>query len=244
MPHAWPYRLIQEEKETTEQRAEELESRVGSGSLDTIANRWRTSPPLSERATPTTRTLQTRDYLQKYHTVSGESVIVVVDVVVPSFSRFGLFIFISPQFPLSPHNKFHILLWQFFLWYINNYLFVNYFFVIFTFLWFFYENLVFFFSLFPDIFFQLVNFPVTKNSSRFAGFQFVNGQFRFLYNYTSVLLTPYHLVCFKCAGIDCEVLGIYLLVFVTSRIFQIHFCKCSLNNASTGRWVAFPINSS
>nr|XP_022324865.1 liprin-alpha-1-like isoform X1 [Crassostrea virginica] len=61
-------RLIQEEKETTEQRAEELESRVGSGSLDTIANRWRTSPPLSERATPTTRTLQTRDYLQKYHT--------------------------------------------------------------------------------------------------------------------------------------------------------------------------------
>lgn len=82
-PHAWPYRLIQEEKETTEQRAEELESRVGSGSLDTIANRWRTSPPLSERATPTTRTLQTRDYLQKYHTVSGESVIVVVDVVVP-----------------------------------------------------------------------------------------------------------------------------------------------------------------
>ncbi|XP_062585958.1 liprin-alpha-1-like isoform X1 [Saccostrea cucullata] len=61
-------RLIQEEKETTEQRAEELESRVGSGSLDTIANRWRTSPPLSERATPTTRSLQTRDYLQKYHT--------------------------------------------------------------------------------------------------------------------------------------------------------------------------------
>lgn len=120
-PHAWPYRLIQEEKETTEQRAEELESRVGSGSLDTIANRWRTSPPLSERATPTTRTLQTRDYLQKYHTVSGESVIVVVDVVVPSFSRFGLFIFISPQFPLSPHSKFHILLWQFFfLRYINN----------------------------------------------------------------------------------------------------------------------------
>lgn len=117
-PHGWPYRLIQEEKETTEQRAEELESRVGSGSLDTIANRWRTSPPLSERATPTTRTLQTRDYLQKYHTVSGESVIVVVDVVVPSFSRFGLFIFISPQFPLSPHNKFLIFCDSFF--YIKN----------------------------------------------------------------------------------------------------------------------------
>lgn len=163
----------------------------------------------------------------------------------PSFSRFGLFIFISPQFPLSPHNKFHILLWQFFfLWYINNYSFFNYFFVTFTFLWLFYENLVFFFSLFPDIFFQLVNFPFTKNSSGFAGFQFVIGQFRFLYYYTSVLLTPYHLVCFKCAGIDWEVLGIYLLVFVTSRIFQIHFCKCSLNNTKTGRWIAFPINSS
>lgn len=106
------------------------------------------------------------------------------------------------------------------------------------------RKFILFFPSFLIFFFQLVNFPVTKNSSRFAGFQFVNGQFRFLYYYTSVLLTPYHLVCFKCAGIDCEVLGIYLLVFVTSRIFQIHFCKCCLNNASTGRWVAFPINSS
>ncbi|KAK3102611.1 hypothetical protein FSP39_012641 [Pinctada imbricata] len=61
-------RLIQEEKETTEQRAEELESRVGSGSLDTIVNRWRTSPPLSERSSPTPRTFQSREYLQKYHT--------------------------------------------------------------------------------------------------------------------------------------------------------------------------------
>lgn len=89
-----------------------------------------------------------------------------------------------------------------------------------TFLW----KFSIFFPSFLIFFFQLVNFPFTKNSSRFAGFQFVNGQFRFLYYYTSVLLTPYHLVCFKCAGIDCEVLGIYLLVFVTSRIFQIHFC--------------------
>lgn len=69
------FRLIQEEKESTEQRAEELESRVGSGSLDAIANRWRSgyersSPPLSGRSTPTPRSYQSRDYLQKYHTVS------------------------------------------------------------------------------------------------------------------------------------------------------------------------------
>lgn len=142
----------------------------------------------------------------------------------PSFSRFGLFIFISPQFPLSPHSKFHILLWQFFF---NDISTIIYFLIIFLlfshfcdFLW----KFSIFFPSFLIFFFQLVNFPFTKNSSRFAGFQFVNGQFRFLYYYTSVLLTPYHLVCFKCAGIDCEVLGIYLLVFVTSRIFQIHFC--------------------
>ncbi|KAK7479389.1 hypothetical protein BaRGS_00029381 [Batillaria attramentaria] len=68
-------RLIQEEKESTEQRADELESRVGSGSLDAIASRWRggggyerTSPPLSGRSTPTPRSSQSRDMLQKYHT--------------------------------------------------------------------------------------------------------------------------------------------------------------------------------
>lgn len=68
-------RLIQEEKESTEQRADELESRVGSGSLDAIASRWRggyerTSPPLSGRSTPTPRSSQSRDLLHKYHTVS------------------------------------------------------------------------------------------------------------------------------------------------------------------------------
>ncbi|XP_064602423.1 liprin-alpha-1-like isoform X2 [Liolophura sinensis] len=66
-------RLIQEEKESTEQRAEAIESRVGSGSLDAIATRWRSgyersSPPLSGRSTPTPRSYQSRDYLQKYHT--------------------------------------------------------------------------------------------------------------------------------------------------------------------------------
>ena len=72
-------RLIQEEKETTEQRAEELESRFGSGNLDNMANRWRversferSSPPMSGRSTPTPRpSFQSRDYLQqKYATVS------------------------------------------------------------------------------------------------------------------------------------------------------------------------------
>lgn len=59
-------RLIQEEKESTEQRAEEIESRVGSGSLDNLG-RFRSmssippypassltgsSPPNSGRSTP------------------------------------------------------------------------------------------------------------------------------------------------------------------------------------------------
>ena len=73
------YRLIQEEKETTEQRAEELESRVGSGTLDAVSGRWqrersfeRSSPPLSGRSTPTPRGYATapRDFLSKYNTVS------------------------------------------------------------------------------------------------------------------------------------------------------------------------------
>ena len=73
-------RLIQEEKQTTEQRAEELESRVGSGNLDAMAIRWRTersiersSPPVSGRSTPTPHTynMPPRDTsLQKYNTVS------------------------------------------------------------------------------------------------------------------------------------------------------------------------------
>lgn len=128
MPHAWPYRLIQEEKETTEQRAEELESRVGSGSLDTIANRWRTSPPLSERATPTTRTLQTRDYLQKYHTVSGESVIVVVDVVVPL--SLGLVCSFSSHFSFLYHPTVNFTFFREFFFYYGIST-ISYFFIIF-----------------------------------------------------------------------------------------------------------------
>ncbi|WAR01620.1 LIPA1-like protein [Mya arenaria] len=45
-------RLIQEEKETTEQRAEELESRVGSGSLEALAGRWPPSPIRSHPPSP------------------------------------------------------------------------------------------------------------------------------------------------------------------------------------------------
>ncbi|XP_013419469.1 liprin-alpha-1 isoform X2 [Lingula anatina] len=65
-------RLIQEEKETTEQRAEEIESRVGSGSLDISSRTWkagvsfdrdRASPPVSGRSTPTS----SRPSVQKYH---------------------------------------------------------------------------------------------------------------------------------------------------------------------------------
>ncbi|KAK7605510.1 hypothetical protein V9T40_007368 [Parthenolecanium corni] len=61
-------RLIQEEKQNTEARAEELESRVGSlehmnlGTLTRGRSFDKGSPPLSGRSTPQ------RDYLHKYHT--------------------------------------------------------------------------------------------------------------------------------------------------------------------------------
>ncbi|XP_075545664.1 PTPRF interacting protein alpha isoform X1 [Dermacentor variabilis] len=75
-------RLIQEEKQNTEQRAEELESRVGSSSLEPLGgllSRGRSfdrgSPPLSGRSTPPSSAgppphhSPQREYLPKYHTV-------------------------------------------------------------------------------------------------------------------------------------------------------------------------------
>lgn len=66
------YRLIQEEKQSTEARAEELESRVGSLEHMNLLVRGRSldrqSPELSGRSTPNS---PNRDYLHKYHTVSG-----------------------------------------------------------------------------------------------------------------------------------------------------------------------------
>ncbi|XP_053660345.1 liprin-alpha-1 [Anopheles marshallii] len=63
-------RLIQEEKQSTEARAEELESRVGSLEHMNLLARGRSmdrqSPPLSGSSTPNS---PNRDYLQKYHTV-------------------------------------------------------------------------------------------------------------------------------------------------------------------------------
>lgn len=65
------HRLIQEEKQSTEARAEELESRVGSLEHMNLLARGRSlerqSPPLSGRSTPNS---PNRDYLHKYHTVS------------------------------------------------------------------------------------------------------------------------------------------------------------------------------
>ncbi|XP_055613741.1 liprin-alpha-1 isoform X2 [Uranotaenia lowii] len=62
-------RLIQEEKQSTEARAEELESRVGSLEHMNLLARGRSierqSPPLSGRSTPSS---PNRDYLHKYHT--------------------------------------------------------------------------------------------------------------------------------------------------------------------------------
>ncbi|XP_055296220.1 liprin-alpha-1 isoform X21 [Sitodiplosis mosellana] len=66
-------RLIQEEKQSTEARAEELESRVGSlEHMNLLArgrsmDRDRQSPPLSGRSTPNS---PNRDYLHKYHTLN------------------------------------------------------------------------------------------------------------------------------------------------------------------------------
>jgi hypothetical protein len=62
--------LIQEEKQSTEARAEELESRVGSLEHMNLLSRGRSvdqqSPDLSGRSTPNS---PNRDYLHKYHTV-------------------------------------------------------------------------------------------------------------------------------------------------------------------------------
>ncbi|XP_011689327.1 PREDICTED: liprin-alpha-1 isoform X12 [Wasmannia auropunctata] len=71
-------RLIQEEKQSTEARAEELESRVGSLEHMNLLARGRSleraSPPLSGRSTPKSHHSPSRDYLHKYHTLqlSGE----------------------------------------------------------------------------------------------------------------------------------------------------------------------------
>ncbi|XP_014259458.1 liprin-alpha-1 isoform X15 [Cimex lectularius] len=64
-------RLIQEEKQSTEARAEELESRVGSLEHMNLVARSRSlergSPPLSGRSTPKS---PHKDYLHKYHTLA------------------------------------------------------------------------------------------------------------------------------------------------------------------------------
>ncbi|XP_015921371.1 liprin-alpha-2 isoform X2 [Parasteatoda tepidariorum] len=67
-------RLIQEEKHTTEQRAEELESRVGSIETISLLARGRSfersSPPQSGRSTPKSHHSPQRDYVQKYPPIS------------------------------------------------------------------------------------------------------------------------------------------------------------------------------
>ncbi|XP_068910875.1 liprin-alpha-1 isoform X8 [Tenebrio molitor] len=65
-------RLIQEEKQNTEARAEELESRVGSMEHMNLLARGRSlerqSPPVSGRSTPKSHHSPQRDYMHKYHT--------------------------------------------------------------------------------------------------------------------------------------------------------------------------------
>uniref|UniRef100_A0A8D8SI93 Liprin-alpha-1 n=1 Tax=Cacopsylla melanoneura TaxID=428564 RepID=A0A8D8SI93_9HEMI len=66
-------RLIQEEKQNTEARAEELESRVGSIEQMNLLTRGRSfersSSPASGRSTPKSHHSPQRDYLHKYHTM-------------------------------------------------------------------------------------------------------------------------------------------------------------------------------
>ena len=64
--------MIQEEKQNTEMRAEELESRVGSvDHLNLLSRSGRLSPPVSGRSTPKSAALspQRAEALMKYHTV-------------------------------------------------------------------------------------------------------------------------------------------------------------------------------
>lgn len=74
-------RMIQEEKQNTEARAEELESRVGSMEHMNLLARGRSlerqSPPVSGRSTPKSHHSPQRDYLHKYHTVSWVSVFII-----------------------------------------------------------------------------------------------------------------------------------------------------------------------
>lgn len=89
-------RLIQEEKQNTEARAEELESRVGSMEHMNLLARGRSmerqSPPVSGRSTPKSHHSPQRDYLHKYHTVSW---------VLPFLSSlpFSLFLFLNKNSP-------------------------------------------------------------------------------------------------------------------------------------------------
>lgn len=80
------HRLIQEEKQSTEARAEELESRVGSLEHMNLLVRGRSldrqSPELSGRSTPNS---PNRDYLHKYHTVSGWALSGISAIVIRTY---------------------------------------------------------------------------------------------------------------------------------------------------------------
>lgn len=109
-------RLIQEEKQSTEARAEELESRVGSLEHMNLLARGRSlerqSPPLSGRSTPNS---PNRDYLHKYHTVSFVS---------SSFNDF-CYLFKSPRSRLVWTQRFssdcvlEFICWNNFLYHFN-----------------------------------------------------------------------------------------------------------------------------
>lgn len=99
-------RLIQEEKQTTEQRAEALECRVGNEAMESMVTRWsadqpyeRSSPPISGRSTPSPRpSAISKDYAQKYHMINSNSGNLVMQHGYPYSMS-------SPHLALSAHDS-------------------------------------------------------------------------------------------------------------------------------------------
>jgi hypothetical protein len=94
------FRLIQEEKQSTEAQAEELESRVGSLEHMNLLVRGRSfersSPPLSGRSTPKSHLSPQRDYLHKYHNVSSILLSVFLTTIAFELLLVDLLLFYHP----------------------------------------------------------------------------------------------------------------------------------------------------
>lgn len=117
-------RLIQEEKQSTEARAEELESRVGSLEHMNLLVRGRSfersSPPLSGRSTPKSHLSPQRDYLHKYHTVS--SFLLVLSLSAPALILPKLIYCFTFQYALTALSLFSVLVMLVWIGWLNVFL--------------------------------------------------------------------------------------------------------------------------